>query len=159
MTAEPLDDDYRMPLNPKPRYCSQCDNKVGEDETLCQRCLEDEDAEEADADAASSRIEKVKAAQKFHLLATHTHTQPEAIADHYTKLAAVAMQLRELVGMRHTHAPEMDAVIKKLTKEITDHHRADFGLELSWRHLIGEDEAEIAARCVGGNVNHQFRHP
>jgi hypothetical protein len=49
MTAEPLDDDYRMPLNPKPRYCSQCDNKVGEDETLCLGCLEDEDAEEADA--------------------------------------------------------------------------------------------------------------
>ena len=41
MTAEPLDDDYRMPPNPKPRYCSQCDNKVGEDETLCLECRED----------------------------------------------------------------------------------------------------------------------
>lgn len=41
MDTEPLDDDYRMPLNPKPRYCSQCDNEVGEDETLCQGCQED----------------------------------------------------------------------------------------------------------------------
>ena len=41
MTTEPLDDDYRMPLNPKPRYCSQCDNEVGEDETLCLECRED----------------------------------------------------------------------------------------------------------------------
>lgn len=40
MTSEPLDDDYRMPLNPKPLYCSQCDNEVGEDETLCLECLE-----------------------------------------------------------------------------------------------------------------------
>ena len=47
MTTEPLDDDYRMPLNPKPRYCSQCDNEVGEDETLCLVCRED--AEDAGA--------------------------------------------------------------------------------------------------------------
>jgi len=37
MTTE-LDDDYRMPLNPKPRYCPQCDNEVGEDETVCSEC-------------------------------------------------------------------------------------------------------------------------
>ena len=41
MDTEPLDDDYRMPLNPKPLYCSQCDNEVGEDETLCLECRED----------------------------------------------------------------------------------------------------------------------
>lgn len=41
MPTEPLDDDYRMPLNPKPHYCSQCDNEVGEDETLCLECREE----------------------------------------------------------------------------------------------------------------------
>lgn len=48
MTTEPLDDDYRMPLNPKPRYCSQCDNEVGEDETLCLECRECREEEEID---------------------------------------------------------------------------------------------------------------
>ena len=78
----------------------------------------------------------MKAAQKFHLLAAHPHLQPEAIADHYTKLAAVAMQLRELVGMHRYHksSPEMDAAIQRLTKEITEHHRVDFGIELSWQN-------------------------
>ena len=78
----------------------------------------------------------MKAAQKFHLLANHPHLQAEAISDHYTKLAAVAVHLRELVGMRRYHksSPAMDEMIERLTKEITEHHRADFGIELSWHN-------------------------
>jgi hypothetical protein len=86
----------------------------------------------------------MKAAQKFHLLANHPHLQAEAIADHYSKLAAVAMDLRKMVDIRrHTGgSPEMDRCIERLAKEFADHHREDFGIELSWQ------KAKIGDACV-----------
>jgi len=84
--------------------------------------------------SASSRIEAMMSERKFHLLANHPHLQAEAIADHYSSLAAVAMDMRKMVELRRRSggSPEMDRCIERLTKEFVDHHREDFGIELSW---------------------------
>jgi hypothetical protein len=87
--------------------------------------------------SASSHYETMKAAEKFHRLQAHPHLRAEVIADHYSKLAATAMELEKLVDMRRRYAgsPEMDRCIERLAEEITNHHRADFGIELSWQNV------------------------
>lgn len=79
----------------------------------------------------------MKAAEKYHRLQEHPHLRAEAIADHYSKLAATSMELRKMVEMRRHHggSPEMDRCIERLAKEFVDHHREDFGIELSWQNV------------------------
>ena len=73
--------------------------------------------------------------EKYHRLQAHPHLRAEAIADHYSKLATVAMELRKLVEMRRYHgaSPEGDRAIEHLTEEFVKHHLTDFGIELSWK--------------------------
>lgn len=86
------------------------------------------------ASQSSSRYEAMKSAEKFHRLQAHPHLQAEAIADHYSKLAVMSMELRKLVDMRRYSggSSEMDRCIERLTKEFVGQHREDFGIELSW---------------------------
>jgi hypothetical protein len=79
----------------------------------------------------------MKAAQKRHLLASHPHLQAEAIANHYSKLATMAMDLRRMVELRKCASaptPEMDWAIKSVSEKFAEHHLADFGIELSWHN-------------------------
>lgn len=80
--------------------------------------------------------ETMKSAEKFHRLQAHPHLQAEAIADHYSKLASMSMDLHKLVDMRRRYggSPETDRCIERLAKEFVDHHREDFGIELSWQN-------------------------
>ncbi len=87
------------------------------------------------ADTAQARLEATKAAQKRPLLATNPHLQAEAIANHYTKLATIAFDLRRLVELRkHSCATgqEMVWAIQSVTEKFAEQHLADFGIELSW---------------------------
>jgi hypothetical protein len=92
--------------------------------------------------SASSRYETMRAAEKFHRLQAHPHLQAEAIADHYSKLAAMSMELRKMVEIRKNveGCPELDRCIESLAKKFVDHHREDFGIELSWQN------ADVEAR-------------
>lgn len=77
--------------------------------------------------------------KRNHLL-RYPHLQAEAIAEHYTKLAMIAMDLRHLTNMRR-HADhdntEIDWAINNITDGIKRQHLEDFGIPLEWE----EEEA------------------
>jgi len=88
----------------------------------------------------AATIADMRAAQTRHRLQSHPHLQAEAIADHYSKLASMAMDLRKMVDFRRTiigaASPEIDESIDCLRKQFVEHHRADFGIELAWPNPV-----------------------
>jgi hypothetical protein len=76
--------------------------------------------------------------QRYAMLSEHQHIQEETIANHYSSLAHMAMQLRMLIEERNFirrnghDSKNLDDAIEMMTKEIKKIHLADFGLELEW---------------------------
>lgn len=68
--------------------------------------------------------------QKHRTLALHPHLQPQQIAEHYLKLATVAMELKILC--RFPDSGELDKVKKHLVDTIKETHLSDFGIPLEW---------------------------
>lgn len=68
-------------------------------------------------------------------LARHPEAQAEAIACHYSRMAALAIHLRELTKIRRLNGPDKDtdAVIAMLTKDIQEAHLKDLGIPLEWK--------------------------
>ena len=107
------------------------------------------------SDAHSKRITAQIAAEKYRTLATSPELQAEAIAEHYSKLSAIAVYLHTLVVKRRIGgSPEMDRCIERLTKEFVDRHLEDLGIELSWQNTevrqpetqVGSDDLLVSLR-------------
>lgn len=71
------------------------------------------------------------------LLAEHTEARAEAIANHYTTYAQLAMELRKLTELRKRMGPSEDAdkAIEMITDEIKAGHAKDLGIELLWQNV------------------------
>ncbi len=88
--------------------------------------------------ASQSRYETAHAQRAHALLATRLEYQAEAIANHYTAHALVALHLKRAVAERQRHGPSdgRDRFIEILLNQIKSAHLHDFGIPLEWKTLF-----------------------
>lgn len=90
--------------------------------------------------ANAIRVHEYEGQRAFQMLRDCPDMQAEQIANHYTKLALLAMDLRKCVEIRryadlHGWALDnADAMIARMVQEIKQQHWYDFGIPLEWRH-------------------------
>lgn len=68
-------------------------------------------------------------------LARHPDAQADAIAYHYTRLAALAVNLQELVRQQRVFGYSENAakIIEMITQDIQEAHLKDLGIPLEWK--------------------------
>lgn len=80
-------------------------------------------------------IARIEGEQTRLRLARCPETQAEAVAHHYTRLAALSLNLLELVKIRRADGPEKDTdmVIGFIMEDIQEAHLKDLGIPLEWK--------------------------
>ena len=73
-------------------------------------------------------------ARTYAWLSQYPSVQEEAIVRHYSSLAALAFDLRELMRKREYGgmSPQLNDLIARQVTMIKDAHRRDLGLTLEW---------------------------
>lgn len=81
-----------------------------------------------------NRLDHMEMVQQYDRLAEHPSAQAEAIANHYSSLAALACDLRELTlrWQLTGRSFELRCLIDQQVELIKDAHRRDLGIELVW---------------------------
>lgn len=82
--------------------------------------------------------DKIEAAMTHDRLARNPEQQAEAVAHHYTRLAALSMNLLELVNIRRQYPLRYggeltDKAIETLMEAIREAHLKDLGIPLEWK--------------------------
>lgn len=79
--------------------------------------------------------DKIEAAMTHDRLARNPEQQAEAIAYHYTRLAALSLNLLELVKIRKYGGTSVSTseVIRMVMEDIREAHLKDLGIPLEWK--------------------------
>ena len=79
--------------------------------------------------------DKIEAAMTYDRLARNPEQQAEAIAYHYTRLAALAIHLQELAKIQRLYGPDKDTgtAIGFIMEDIREAHLKDLGIPLEWK--------------------------
>ena len=79
-------------------------------------------------------ITKIEGEQTRLRLARCPEAQAEAIAHHYTRLAAISLTLLDLVKLRRDDGTGAltEAAIKSVVETMSDAHLKDLGIPLEW---------------------------
>ena len=83
-------------------------------------------------------IARIEGEQTRLCLARNPEAQAEAIAHHYTRLAALSVNLLELVKIRRQYPLRYggeltDGTIKMIMEDIREAHLKDLGIPLEWK--------------------------
>jgi hypothetical protein len=85
-----------------------------------------------------TRLEMMQMKVRFGLLRNHRSLREEAVADHYLKLAQVALEMKKVIDMKRRDPRAMvQPLLDMHMKTIGTLHREDLGIELNW------DEPEL----------------
>lgn len=72
---------------------------------------------------------------RFGLLMNCPSHRPEAVCEHYLKLAQIALEMRKLLDMKRKDPglrEQVDSLLDNHMEVITRCHREDLGIELAW---------------------------
>lgn len=78
---------------------------------------------------------KIEAVMTHDRLARHPEAQAEAIAHHYTRMAALSMDLLELVKIQKYGGVSVSTseAIRIVTEDFREAHLKDLGIPLEWK--------------------------
>lgn len=86
-------------------------------------------------DTVKEMSEYIEGCSTHNRLSRHPEAQADAIAYHYTRLAALAVNLQELVRQQRVFGYSENAakIIEMITRDIQEAHFKDLGIPLEWK--------------------------
>lgn len=99
-----------------------------------------------------SKQQRLDAERRFNELKKHPHLRAQAIADHYTKIAMVADDLRKMTSYNICACGPPSEIVREvdaISERIAEYHLQDFGIPLDWDgHFTITQEASLTKQQI-----------